>query len=731
VTASGIKNGGTGPLGRLARAYGVQTAYHDIACKRVAAPPRTILAVLRALGAPLEKAEDARDALREHEQAWWRRPCDPVAVVWDGGTGMLPVRLPRTISDARIGMRLGLEDGGVCEIPCDLSRLPTAQEREVEGERYVMKTIDLPGNLPWGYHHLTVEIPGNTSETLVLSAPRKAYRPGKGAEGKTWGVFLPLYSLSSDKSLGNGDLSDLSSLMEWVSGMGGTVVGTLPLLAAFLSEPFNPSPYAPASRLFWNEFYLDVTRVPEFAACTPARELFSSPGFRAEVASLRSGLLVDYRRGMALRRKVIEELALSFFSGNDPPRREAFREYAAANPEAEEYASFRATGERQRAPWPAWPAPLKDGTITPGAYDEKGKKYHLYAQWVLTEQFHAISKRFRDRGEALYLDLPLGASYDSYDVWRRRDLFVLEVSAGAPPDDFFTQGQDWGFPPLHPVRSREEGFRYFRDCLRHQFRHAGILRIDHVMGLHRFFCVPKGVTAREGTYVRYPAEEMYAVLSLESHRHGVRLVGEDLGTVPSYVRPAMARHGLSRMSVVQFGLSPDPAHALNAVPAGALGCMNTHDMPPFASFWEGRDIDDRIALGLLDEKGSREERAMRSRVKGALAAFLRRQGWLERSGAGAEEILAACLSFLAASRADVVIVNLEDLYLETNPQNVPGTSMERPNWIRKARHGLEEIREMAQVIRILREVDRLRKGKEAGLENSAGQVREPAGKEVG
>jgi len=731
VKASRINNGGKGPLGRLARAYGVQTAYHDIACNRVTASPRTILAVLRALGAPLEKAEDARDALREHEQARWRRPCDPVVVVWDGGSGELPVRLPRTLSDARIGFRLRLEDGGVLELPCDLSRLPAAQEREVEGERYVMKTIDLPGNLPWGYHNLTLEISGKTSETLVLSSPRRAYRPDEGAGGKTWGVFLPLYALSSDKSLGNGDLSDLSSLMEWVSGMGGTVVGTLPLLAAFLSEPFNPSPYAPASRLFWNEFYLDVTRVPEFAACPPARELFSSPGFRAEVAALRTGPLVDYRRGMALRRRVIEELARSFFSGNDPLRREAFREYVADNPEAEEYASFRATGERQRAPWAAWPAPLKDGTITPGAYEEKGKKYHLYAQWVLAEQFQAMSKRFRDRGKALYLDLPLGVSYDSYDVWRRRDLFVLEVSAGAPPDDFFTQGQDWGFPPLHPVRSREEGFRYFRDCLRHQFRHAGILRIDHVMGLHRFFCVPKGMTAREGTYVRYPAEEMYAILSLESHRHGVRLVGEDLGTVPSYVRPAMARHGLSRMSVVQFGLSPDPVRALKAVPAGSLGCLNTHDMPPFASFWEGRDIDDRLALGLLDEKGSREERTMRSRVKGALSSFLRRQGWLERSGAGAEEVLAACLSFLAASRAGVVIVNLEDLYLETNPQNVPGTSKERPNWLRKARHGFEEIREMSQVIRILRKVDRLRKGKEAGLEHPAGQVRKPARKEVG
>ncbi|MGB3399032.1 MAG: 4-alpha-glucanotransferase [Candidatus Deferrimicrobiaceae bacterium] len=731
MTAAGGKTGGTGPLGRLARAYGVQSAYYDIAHKRVTVSPRTILAVLRALGAPLEKAEDARDALREHEQARWRRPCDPVVVVWDGGTGELPVRLPHTVSDARIGFHLRLEDGSVRELPCDLSRLPAAQEKDVEGERYVMKTIGLPGKLPWGYHNLTVETRGKTSETLVLSAPRKAYRPGEGAEEKAWGVFLPLYALTSQRSLGSGDLTDLASLMEWVSGMGGNVVGTLPLLAAFLSEPFNPSPYAPASRLFWNEFYLDVTRVPEFAACAPARELFSSPGFRAEIAFLRTGPLVDYRRGMALKRKVIEELALSFFSGNDPARRDAFREFLADNPEAEEYASFRATGERQRAPWAAWPQPLKDGAITPEAYDEKAKRYHLYAQWVVGEQFHAMSKRFRERGESLYLDLPLGVSYDSYDVWRQRDLFVLDVSAGAPPDDFFTQGQDWGFPPLHPVRSREEGFRYFRECLRHQFRHAGILRIDHVMGLHRFFCVPKGMTAREGTYVRYPAEEMYAILSLESHRHGVRLVGEDLGTVPSYVRPAMARHGLSRMSVVQFGLSPDPARALNAVPAGSLGCMNTHDMPSFASFWEGQGIDDRLALGLLDENGSREERKMRSRVKRALAVFLRRQGWLERSEAGAEEVLAACLSFLAGSRAGVVIINLEDLYLETNPQNVPGTSKERPNWLRKARHGFEEIREMPQVIRILREVDRLRKGKKNRPAYPAGQERKPIREEVG
>ena len=718
-------------LGRLARAYGVQTAYYDIAHKRVQASPDTLLAVLRALGAPLAKAEEARDALRERERARWRRPCEPVVVAWDGDSAGFPLRLPGALSDARIGLHLCLEDGGVLNFPCDLSLLPAAQGTEVEGERYVVKTVDLPDGLPLGYHRLTAEVGGKTAEILVIAAPRKAYAPREEGGDKDWGVFLPLYALNSRRSLGSSDLTDLADLMEWVSGLGGKVVGTLPLLAAFLSEPFNPSPYAPASRLFWNEFYLDVARVPEFSACAPARELLSSPGFCDEVDALRAAPLVDYRRGMALKRRVIRELARFFFAGSDPGRQEAFREFLASNPDAEEYAAFRATGERQRAPWPAWAAPFRDRPIIPEAYDEEEKRYHLYAQFVFDEQFGALSKRFRERGEALFLDLPLGVSHDSYDVWRNRDLFVPDVSAGAPPDDFFPQGQDWGFPPMHPERSREEGFRYHRACLRHQMRHAGILRIDHVMGLHRFFWVPRGMTAREGTYVGYPAKELYAVLTLESHRHGARIVGEDLGTVPPYVRPEMATHGLSRMFVVQFGLSPDPAKALRPVPTESLACVNTHDMPTFASFWGGLDIDDRIDLGLLDEEGGRGERERRSRVKDALAAFLRRKGRLKGAGTGAEPVLAGCLSYLAASKAGIVFANLEDLYGETHPQNVPGTWMERPNWLRKARHGFEAFREMPDVIRALREVDRFRKGEKARPGGPRGQESEPTREEVG
>jgi len=719
-----------GPLGRLARAYGVQTAYYDIARRRQQVSSRTLLAVLKALGAPIERAGDAREALREHEQARWRRPCDPVVVAWDGESGGLPLRLRGAMAKGRVGVRLHLEDGTARSIPCDLSHLPDAGGAEVEGERYVTKTVHLPKQLPLGYHRLAVETRGKTAEALVIAAPRKAYRPD-GEEGKAWGVFLPLYALNSPRSLGSGDFSDLSALMEWVSGMGGNVVGALPLLAAFLSEPFQPSPYSPASRLFWNEFYLDVERVPEFSGSARARERFSSPGFREEADALRASPQVDYRRGMALKRRVIEEMARSFFAGSDSGRQDAFRDFLAANPDAEEYAVFRAVGERQHAPWPAWPAPLAGRSIAPDAFEDGARQYHLYAQWAVDEQFGALSRDFRERGKSLYLDLPLGVCYDSYDVWRHRDLFVLDVSAGAPPDDFFTHGQDWGFPPMNPVKGREEGHRYYRACLRHQFRHAGILRVDHVMGLHRFFWVPKGMSAREGTYVRYPAEDQYAVLSLESHRHKSWIVGEDLGTVPPYVRPTMARHGVSRMFVVQYALSPDPARALGAVPAGSLGCMNTHDMPTFTSFWEGRDIDDRVALGLLDGQGSRQERGRRRAMKEALAAFLRRKGWLGGDGKKTDAVLAACLSYLAASKTGVVLANIEDLYLETEPQNVPGTCMERPNWRRKARHGFEEIREMPEVIRVLRQIDRLRRGKMAPPRSPRGRKEELSSEEVG
>jgi len=681
-----------GDLRRLARACGVQTAYYDILRRRVEVSPETLRAVLGALGTPVDTPADLSDALMERERTDRKRLVEPVVVAWQGEAGTIALRPP--VRSSRVRIRLRLEEGGTREIPCNLS--PDA-------------TVSLPRELPPGYHTLLVEAGKMRAEALLIAAPRRAW-PAGGKKERGWGVFLPLYALRSGRNLGAGDLTDLETLLAWTAARGGTVTGTLPLLASFLSDPFHPSPYSPASRLFWNEFYLDLRRVPVFRESDGARAIAESPSFQREARELRRSPLVDYRRGMALRRKVLEKMAESFFAGAGE-RQPAFRSFLEEHPAAQDYSTFRAAMDARRGPWPAWPRPMRDGKIPPSEYSERDRRTHLFAQFAFEDQFRAITGEARRRGQSLYLDLPLGVAYDSYDVWRHRELFVLDAAAGAPPDDFFTRGQNWGFPPMHPERIREEGYRYYRACLQHQLRHAGILRIDHVMGFHRFFWVPKGMEAREGAYIRYRAEEFYAILALESHRHRAMIVGEDLGTVPPYVRPAMARRGIRRMFVVQFALSTDPEQALGPVPRGCLASVNTHDMPTFASFWGGRDIRERAALGLLDPKGKKGEEARRGMLKRSLLAFFRKNGRLAGSAPGGAKVLAACLAHLAGSPAGTVVVNLEDLWRETEPQNMPGTWKERPNWMRKARRSLEELGNLPRVDRVLREVDRIRRNR--------------------
>jgi 4-alpha-glucanotransferase len=693
---------------RLAHLYGVQTAYYDVCHCRQQASIESLLAVLRSLGAPIETLQDIPSACRERQQAVWQRPLEPVVVAWDSEPSLVEVRLPLSDANATVNCHLKLETGEERQWEWHGDDSDILETAEVEGVKYVVKQIPLTSRLPWGYHRLTLELPGRLEYSLLISAPVKAYTPPDEAENRRWGVFLPLYSLYTQKSWGSGDFSDLEELMHWISGMGGDVVATLPLLATFLDEGCEPSPYLPASRLLWNEFYLDVSKVPELQGCSSAQSIIASPSFQNEIEALRSVALVDYPRQMALKRKVLEELSHCFFNG-ETKRLKDFHRFCEANPVVEDYARFRATFERQCVPWRAWPQPLREGTLKEGDYSEGNKRYHLYVQWLANQQIERISEKAREKNLQLYLDLPLGVHPDGYDVWHERDAFVLDASAGAPPDVVFTTGQNWGFPPLHPERTREQGYRYVIAYLRHHLQHAGMLRIDHVMGHHRLFCIPNGMEADKGVYIRYPAEELYAILSLESHRNRTVIVGEDLGTVPPYVRRAMRKHGLYRMYVVHYELASDLQKGLPPLPRDSVTSLNTHDMPPFASFWQNLDIGERLNLGLLDKAGARQEKKNFANMKRALITFLQNRGWLQERQENIAEVLKACLSFLAASRTRMVLLNLEDLWLETRSQNVPSTGAECPNWRRKARYALEEFCQMPQVIDTLRTINELRK----------------------
>ena len=576
----------------------------------------------------------------------------------------------------------------------------------VEGTAYLTKRLPLPGELPLGYHRLTLDTAEQRFEILLIVAPQRAYTFPDDATHREWGAFLPAYALHSERSWGSGDFSDLEALVAWLAELGGGVMATLPLLSTFLDAPFDRSPYAPASRLFWNEFYIDVTRAPGLEACAAAQALLGSAEIRTILADVQQAPFVDYRRQMALKRRVLEALAHWFFS-TAVAQQADFQHFVTTHPAVEDYARFRAAGERQRLPWPAWPVPLRDGVLSPADYDEAARRYHLYVQWVAHTQLTTFAERSKAVGVKLYLDLPLGVHADSYDVWRERDIFVRDAATGAPPDTFFTKGQNWGFPPLHPDAIRQQGYRYVIAYIRHQLQHIGLLRIDHVMGLHRLFWIPHGMEARQGVYVHYAAEEFYAIVTLEAHRHQVCIVGENLGTVPAYVNTTMARHHLHRMYVAQYAITLAPHTALQPVTQHVVASLNTHDMPPFAAFWQGLDIADRVALGLLSQEDAHHDQQHRQALLEALQTFLQQQGLLTDTNMAA--VVKAFLAFLSTSPAQIVLVNLEDLWLETQPQNVPGTYNERPNWQRKARHRLEVLRHLPEVLTTLHTVNALRK----------------------
>jgi len=505
---------------------------------------------------------------------------------------------------------------------------------EVHGRGDEAGTLELP-RLPYGCHVLHVEAGGRTQDVTVLQAPRRA---PAGPE-RSWGLFVPLYGLPGP--FGPGDFTRMRMLAEWTAGLGGDLVGSTPLNAAFLGEPFEPSPYLPVSRLRWNELYADPAATPEWEASARAREL-------AAAARPPGGRLIDYRAAAAAKRAVLEAL-LADLGG---ARLDAFEDHLRAHPDLAGYAEFRARCERERAGWRDWRRPH-----TPG--DAAAARYHAYAQWLCEEQLGRVAAG----GAGPYLDMPLGVHPGGYDTWRFRGLFAESVSVGAPPDDFFQGGQDWGLAPLHPGRLREGGHAYPIACAAALCRHAAAARVDHVMGLHRMFWVPHGLPATEGVYVRYPFEELYAVLCIEAGRHGTRLVGEDMGTVPGGVRRTMAAHGLLRTYAVQSELG-DGADPFDRVPSAAMVGMNTHDMPTFAAFWEA--------------DGRRD----------ALRARLEQRGHAVADGPAA---LDASLLELAGSDARALLVSLEDMWWEREPQNVPGTTTEHPNWRRLARYGVDEL----------------------------------------
>lgn len=516
-------------------------------------------------------------------------------------------------------------------------------------------------HLTLGYHTVRWEYLGQTKVTLIVVAPDRA----PGMDTAQWGLFFPLYALSSNANWGTGNFTDLEHVAQWTHDRGGSFIGTLPLLPTFLDESYDPSPYRPISQRFWNEFYLDVSRLlREEGNASPV-----SHQLARELAILRQSPRVDYRRSMALFRTLLEPMASRHQSG-------AFQDWLKAYPDVHDYARFRALSEIRRKPWRTW----DEGPITLDTQSLADKiRYHEFLQWQADRALKDFSDRERRLGGGLYLDLPIGVHPDGYDAWREQDLFVHEASVGAPPDAFFPGGQNWGFEPIHPDRLRRQGYQYFIQSLRHHLRYAKILRLDHVMGFYRRFWIPESLSVADGLYVRYPAEEFYAIIDLEASRSGTTIVGENLGLVPKPVDAALKRHHY--LGTWIFPSTTTPA------PGDTMSLLGTHDMPPWTTFW--RDASDDQRQVIRDWLGVNDPKAT------------------------AAQILPLMLKHMAQSQSPLVMVNLEDLYGETLPINVPGLDSES-NWSRKIRRNWEDLRDDPEILRLLENLDRHRNPPETG-----------------
>jgi 4-alpha-glucanotransferase len=704
-------------LQKLARSYGLQLEYEDVFGRRHVASEDTVLAVLRSLGIEVDHRASMSELLNLRRRELYCRGLQPVIVAWDGCRKFIELTLPAKHDSGMAELCIDVQTG-VIKQQYQLESLDRMDGYQFETERWIAFTLPLPQNLPLGYHKMSLETPAGRYDSLLICAPGTAYWPDghdssidvfdpqRADYDRRWGCFLPLYAVNSSRNWGAGDFTDLNRLAQWTIQQGGSVVGTLPLLATYMDDPCDPSPYAPVSRLFWNEFYIDIERVPELTDCESAKALIQSEAFKAELAELCENEQVDYQRLMDCKRRVLQSLAEHFFQHRGQ-RFDEFSSFLAQDDELEHYARFRAAAQRHGSDWTQWPQPLKKGLLQPGDYDVVDYHYHLYVQWLAHQQIKTVADSAAESGCGLYLDLPLGVRGDSYDAWRFRDTFVDGVHAGAPPDAVWTGGQNWGFPPFHPDQIRLRGYQHLRDLLHRQLRVAGFLRIDHVMSLHRLFWIPQGKSPAEGLYVQYRPEEMYAIFCLESHLHQTGIIGENLGTVPPEVNRSMKNHGLRHMHVVEYELEADDQqhHALDA---RCIASLNTHDIPMFAAWWQGDDLPMRHELGLLDDQGYKQQRQRRDQLKAALVQRLFDAGWLDDREPDLPAITAATQKFLAASPAELVLINLEDLWFETRPQNIPGTASERPNWKRKSARSLEQIEADQSIAALLREVNRLR-----------------------
>lgn len=639
---------------RLAALHGVDVTYRPSPGREVEVPEETVVAVLASLGVDASTPHSVKDALAAHELRTAHRLLAPCTVL----------RAGRPLTGLPEGTEVTVETAAG-ELLNGLPRTPGC---------YVLRAAAPDGRTARG--------------DLVVAPERVA-----GPRDRVFGFMAQLYSTLSRRSWGMGDLGDLAELAAWSGrALGAGFLQINPLHAAVPGDPTDPSPYRPCSRRFPDPVHLRIEEVPEYAYLSDdARERIGR--LLGKAAALRDdvlkGMLIDRDavrdlKGQAL--ELLREVPLS------PGRRAAYADFLAAQGQAlDDHATWSALAELHGPDWRKWPAALRDPRSAQVARLRSRHMdrvdFHCWLSWLTDGQLAAAQRAARDAGMPVGVvhDLAVGVHPAGSDAWSMQDVLAKGMSTGAPPDAFNARGQDWGLPPWRPDALAATGYAPYRDLIRRMLRHAGGLRIDHVMGLFRLWWVPEGRPPTEGTYVRYDAEAMLGLLALEAHRTGAVVIGEDLGTVEPGVRRQLADRGILGTSVLWFERDYDGPHA-DRRPLGpaawreaCLAAATTHDLPSTAARLTGEHVGLRHRLGLLTRPLEQEQTEDAAEVAEWIA-LLGRLGLLPEGAADEEAVVKAVHRFLAATPARMVGVWLPDAVGDRRPQNLPGTWDQYPNW---------------------------------------------------
>ncbi|MEA5654138.1 4-alpha-glucanotransferase [Cutibacterium granulosum] len=677
-------------LGELADRFGISTQFYDWKGRHTQVGEQTVIAILAEFGVDASTPERARAAAQWVRDDHWRRIVQPCVVLRAGQEGRVDVHVP---AGAPVSLRIVGEDGND-HLPWQVDNWNP--DRPIDGRMIGEATFGIPGNLPLGYHELIVtigthDVDGSeadggihaTATSTIIVTPNRVGLPRRMGASRVWGYAAQLYSVRSHHSWGLGDLTDLADLCTWSASQGAGYLLTNPLHAAEVAGRMEPSPYLPSSRLLVNPIYIRPELIAEYHDLNQY-DASIIESLRTMTLDDDPQALLDRDRTWQAKSQALELIHRVDMSAS---RRMAFTAFRVARGRRlEDFATWCLLSELHGSDWHDWPAELHDphGAAVARVRREHADRidFHMWLQWIADQQLSTAQSSGTDAGMpvGLICDLAVGVNGSGADAWMLNGLFAREMNVGAPPDPFNQAGQDWGQPPMRPDVLEQMAYAPLREMVSSALRHAGGVRIDHIMGLFRLWWVPRGLGPRHGAYVRYNHEAMVGVVALEAYRAGALVIGEDLGTVEPWVRDHLASRGILGTSIMWFETGPDGRpRQPQQWREHAMSSVTSHDLPPTSSYLRGDHVELRDRLGLLTESVD-EERENARRERETWLASLRQQGVLEADEDDPEQVTLAMHTLLTRTPSKVINATLTDAVGDPRTQNLPGTEDEYPNW---------------------------------------------------